>query len=405
MTTGGFDLRGLVTEMKRFLSSFALVAFLLGAPIASDASPNACKWNSVSSPNKSGASVNNTLLGTVAISDTDAWAAGAFTDTNGDHALLEHWNGSVWSIVAAPAPPGTNDRLFGMSATSSHDVWAVGNYFNTADNHFEPLIEHFDGANWSITPAPNGGAKFNLLRAVSARTAGNAWAVGQYFDPLSGRTLTLAEHWNGRTWSLEPGLNQVQPWNSFVAVAAFGTKNVYAIDDSAPQQNGGGNLVPAVQHYDGQWNFEPTPVMGSSSSPLNALAPITQTDIWALGDWFDGTTFQTLAENWNGSTWTIVPSADQGAGVETVIFGAAGAAPADVWGVGAFFDGSKFQTYTMFWNGTKWKTMNSPNAGTGNNQLNSAASIVNSVNVWAVGSRDTSFTNQFQKTLTMEFHC
>ena len=47
-------------------------------------------------------------------------------------------------------------------------------------------------------PSPNVG---NRLLAVSARTSSDAWAVG-YQYATSDQPTTLAEHWNGTSWSV-----------------------------------------------------------------------------------------------------------------------------------------------------------------------------------------------------------
>lgn len=394
--------------MKRYASTFVLVAFVLGTSSgALAAGPNVCAWQVVDSPNKNNSmNANNALNGAYAISNTDAWAAGYYTNANGPHSLLEHWNGTEWKLVAAPVPAGVDDQLIAMGGTSSADVWAVGTYFNPTDNRSETLIDHFDGVSWSVVPSPNLGTGFSELRAVSASTAGNAWAVGQYFDPSSNEEQNLAEHWNGRKWLLVPGINLGHTFNAFTAVAAFGPANVYAVDDANNLTDGSNNFTPQIEHFDGVWNLQPTPEMGFKGSPLNALAPITKTDIWALGDWFDGTKFQTLAENWDGSVWTIVPSPNHrgpgGSDDYTELLGAAGTAPADVIGVGAYFNGT-FQTYTMVWNGTKWKTLASPNVGTGTNILEAAAGAVNTANFWAVGYHANSVGAQ--RTLILQLHC
>jgi hypothetical protein len=40
------------------------------------------------------------------------------------------------------------------------------------------LIEHWDGASWTITPSASEGPGLNALTAVAARTATDIWAVG-----------------------------------------------------------------------------------------------------------------------------------------------------------------------------------------------------------------------------------
>jgi hypothetical protein len=63
-----------------------------------------------------------------ALGPSDIFAVG---DSGGTQALIEHWNGSSWSLMDNPA----TQRLFGVSAsTASGEVWAVG---------YGPTILHF----------------------------------------------------------------------------------------------------------------------------------------------------------------------------------------------------------------------------------------------------------------------
>ena len=78
------------------------------------------------------------------MSADDTWAVGLATSTyyisDGDpitssQTLIEHWDGTAWSIVPGPNP-GTADNyygtitneLYGVPAVSASDVWAVGMY-------------------------------------------------------------------------------------------------------------------------------------------------------------------------------------------------------------------------------------------------------------------------------------
>src|SRR5205823_2753337 len=73
------------------------------------------------------ASFNNILSGVATVGPDDAWAVGAFSTggTGRNRALVEHWDGSAWSVVPVPDPDGS-DGLSKVAAVSSTDVWAVG---------------------------------------------------------------------------------------------------------------------------------------------------------------------------------------------------------------------------------------------------------------------------------------
>jgi len=64
------------------------------------------------------------------------------------------------------------------------------------------LAERWNGASWTIQPTPNRAAGAEL-RGVSCPSASTCTAVGQYFL-ANGATWMLIEAWNGARWVLKP---------------------------------------------------------------------------------------------------------------------------------------------------------------------------------------------------------
>src|SRR5947209_6089265 len=85
-------------------------------------------WTAVSTPNRS--TSYNALQSVVTLAPDDVWAAGAYRTTGQTHrnlTLIEHFDGSSWSIVDSPNHRGeTNAQLLGVAAPGLDDVWAVG---------------------------------------------------------------------------------------------------------------------------------------------------------------------------------------------------------------------------------------------------------------------------------------
>jgi hypothetical protein len=129
------------------------------------------------------------LLGVSAAGSTDVWAVGIAGDApgtmgGGDRALIEHWNGSAWSVKdTLPA----DSRLLGVAAPASDDAWAVGS--TSVPGSYRPLVLHWDGIAWTEAPTPVEGSAG--LAAVAASPAGDLWAVGSSQVDGHGRTLTL----------------------------------------------------------------------------------------------------------------------------------------------------------------------------------------------------------------------
>lgn len=193
-------------------------------------------WETIPSPNKSNW---NYFSAVAATSSFDVWAVGsAYSSTLGHSTLIEHWNGTTWSIVASPSP-GTpsacgaqsyaGNYLYGVAAVSANDAWAVG---EICPNGFgRTLIEHWNGSKWTVVPSPNeSGQTTNTLVAVSASSANDAWAVGNYLLNDQYSWKTLVEHWNGTRWSIVPTPNAARGQKSFLnAVTAISDDNVWAV--------------------------------------------------------------------------------------------------------------------------------------------------------------------------------
>lgn len=102
---------------------------------------------------------------------------------------------------------GASGYLEGVSAVSSGDVWAVG-YSRSASGKVSTLAEHWNGRRWTIVPSPDpSGAAVSVLDGVAAVSAGDAWAIGYSATGPASATSTLAEHWNGHRWAQVPSPN------------------------------------------------------------------------------------------------------------------------------------------------------------------------------------------------------
>ena len=165
---------------------------------------NGTAWAQVASPNVGGTGV---LLGVAALSPTDAWAVGNYTAGNDIKTLVLRWNGTAWARVASPSPGRSplNDSLSGVSVLSASDAWAVG-ASGRGHTPFSPqktLVLHWNGTRWTQVPAPSprgtGTSPFTVLTGVSARSPGDAWAVGCACTNDFDTTLVL--HWNGTAWA------------------------------------------------------------------------------------------------------------------------------------------------------------------------------------------------------------
>ena len=246
---------------------------------------------------------------------------------------------SGWSIVGSPSPASA--QLNAVTAVSGTDLWAVG---AAGPN---TLAEHWNGSSWSRVPTPNpagSGTQAQLL-GVAAVTSNNVWAVGFSASPTTDYA-TLAEHWNGSAWSIVPtpnplGLHTV----SLNAVAAISASDIWAVGGNPPSQSGYSGQA-LLEHWNGStWSIVAAPPSTAtwSASSRFELAAVASNNVWAVGN-FD-------SFHWDGSAWGVVQGAQS-----TVAASAAGAA--GVWAVGTYVDNSYgyYASYTLayLWNGSSW---------------------------------------------------
>jgi hypothetical protein len=132
------------------------------------------QWSVVSNPDVSEAP--SALDGVTAKSSNDAWTVGLSLN-GGWNSLIEHWNGSSWSVVnLTGVSAGT--QLNSVTGLSANDVWAVG---VTPANfpYAQPLIVHWDGLSWSVINGPSLPPNIsNSLSSVSGTSSTDVWAAG-----------------------------------------------------------------------------------------------------------------------------------------------------------------------------------------------------------------------------------
>jgi hypothetical protein len=269
---------------------------------------NGSRWTIVPTPKlrNAGASLND-----IACTSASACMAvgnrGTPASPN-DLTLAESWNGSNWKLVRTPPPPARGTALSGISCTSSASCMAVGYYgFNGANNSQITLSEHWNGTTWRILTTPNPGNS-GALGGVACSSASACMATGDHFVKNSATRIiaTLSEHWDGTRWHVQPSPNPAA-----AALAAFG--DVSCVSPSAcmgvgtaTDDTGEENFTLAQSWNGTSWTIVNTPSPGSFIDTLNGVSCTAATACMAVGA-FDGTAnVFTLAERWNGTSWTML---------------------------------------------------------------------------------------------------
>ncbi len=238
--------------------------------------------------------MGSTLSALSIVSAQDIWAVGATVSSSVYQPLIEHWNGAKWSIVNLPAISG---QLHSVAAVGPNDVWAVGSY--NVPNFTSTLIEHWNGTRWSIVSGPKPINQINVLNSVITISKNNVWATGDYTNsPAPSAEYTpLIEHWNGTSWSVVN--SPLQGISDFVnGMAAISSNNITVVGDYRSSLDSQGPYSTLVEHWNGTWwSVVSSPSPGSIDSDLVAAAGVPRTNhIWAVGSTYDGVTYQTLVE-------------------------------------------------------------------------------------------------------------
>jgi len=120
------------------------------------------------------------------------------------------WNGTAWSLQSTPTPAdGDGIDLQAVSCLTVNSCTAVGFYFQSTTFGQPPLAEHWDGRAWTVqsTPIPTGSSVDELL-GIWCRSAGFCAAVGEQQNDSSLATLTLVQVWNGTSWTTRTSPNR-----------------------------------------------------------------------------------------------------------------------------------------------------------------------------------------------------
>jgi hypothetical protein len=269
---------------------------------------------------------------------------------------------------AITASPAVNGYLSAVSASSSRDAWAVGSQTNgTAPS----LAEHWNGRTWTRVTVPSLRGQYSGLGSVTDISPSDAWATGQLYD--SAQIL----HWNGKAWSRVP-IPSIGS-HSLSTISAASASDIWAVGSGASL------------HWNGKtWTRVTVPVSGLHN--LNSIKVLSSSNAWAVGSVTVASSFGDTSANlilhWNGKTWTRIPSpAPPYAKYGAFLNGVTAVSADNIWAVGCT-DGCQvqgaFSPQIEQWNGKTWKQAAAPVTPYGIYTLNSVAAASAS-DAWAVG--------------------
>ena len=338
-----------------------------------------------------GTGADDVLLGSTCANATRCWAVGITIkniDSNGTFSpLVETSNGRVWTLGAQPQLRANHGGgLFDISCVGGSDCWAVGALLSEGGNSNPTgtLIEHWNGSSWSIVPSPTPtGASVvgAILQSVSCSSSSNCFAVGFATDDNGRNLRDVIEHWNGTAWNIVPGGATGETFDQLSAVQCLAADDCWAVGNVGPAQQSP-NFLPIfpgavadqglIEHWDGRsWSVTPSATYPSPAGGyLYGLACATATDCWASGSMTDpisGNASGLLMERWDGTTWTDVSASVPGSTNPGILSSISCLSSVRCWAVGSSGSfggggGSGFQPQGVIdsWNGTSWSIDPSP---------------------------------------------
>jgi hypothetical protein len=348
-------------------------------------------WTIQPTPNPAGATFSE-LLGVSCASASACTAVGLYINSAGTVVTLaERLSGLVWAIQATPKPAGaTGSELLGVSCTSTFltkACTAVGAYTNSAGTTVT-LAERWNGTSWVIQPTPApAGATLSVLGAVSCTSASACEAAGAYITS-AGTTVMLAERWDGTSWVIQPTPAPAGATSS--ALYAVSCTSASACTAVGGYVNSGGDVVTLAERWDGtSWAIQSTPnPAGADSSSLEGVSCTSPSACTAVGHYVNsaGTTV-TLAEAWDGTSWTIQPTPNPAGATFSGLFGVSCTSASACTAVGHYINSARaLATLAERWDGTSWTIQPTPNGGGQTNAVLDGVSCTSASACIAVGS-------------------
>ena len=370
--------RGVITSSRRALfgrraARVGLAVCLITSGVAVFAQPASASpvWTVATAPTIPGTPLSN--LSGVACSGTSVcFAVGQFTfDFDRHQSMVKRWNGTTWVAGTVLNPVGsTSSGLTGVRCPSPTSCFAVGNY-NTL-TAVKTLIEHWDGTSWTVMTSANPvGPVIDInLNSIACPSAVSCFAVGSYDNGSS--VNTLAEHWDGVSWTIQTSPTGTGATDSQLSgLACPSLTSCFAVGEfnTATAQK-----TLALSYNGTAWSLVASPNPAGTFAALNGVTCYSATGCIAVGGSSTASADNTLTERWSGTAWAIVASPN-GAGTSSVLRSVACASATLCLAAGENVTTAE-KTLTEKYNGTTWTVLTTPNpVGATDNSLNAIACV------------------------------
>jgi hypothetical protein len=347
------------------------------ATYSSPPTVNATSWSEVPAPSTASAN-SNQLNGTSCVTASFCAGVGMSSTTGGT--LTEQWNGSSWSIVNSPTVGG--NALEAVSCVSASFCMAVGWTSSTT------LAEEWNGTSWSTAPTASLPSADFQAQLWSVSCVSTTSCVGVGLAGITTGNVTVAEQWNGTSWTL------LQTPNPSAAADSF----LYGVDCVSPSfcmavgESDTGGVTPVntlAELWNGSsWAIVPSPNASTSTSTFDVFEAVSCTGTQfcvAVGYGSSGSGNTTLTEQWNGTAWSVAASPNAPSTTDNYLNGVDCFGPTTCSAVGGSATAAGFNNLALAWNGTTWSLVGTPNQSGAARTQSYAVSCVSDWACMAVG--------------------
>jgi hypothetical protein len=279
---------------------------------------------------------------------TDCIAGGQYTQYTGSGglqaALSEDWEGTSWKQQQL-SPNFDLGSLSGVSCPGATTCTAVGPGNPPVDG---PSALTGYGTSWSEQSLPLGVYNRGVPSGVSCPTT-ICMAVGFDFDyEQPSDVVPSGQMWNGSTWTL-----QTLPVPAGASSSLLSSVSCPTITDCTAVGDQGLS-APLAENWNGSgWTIQATP----GSVALTGVSCPTTALCWAVGG--NGSM---VAEEWNGAAWTLQSLPAPIGATSTSLTGVSCPSASDCLAVGSFTNLlGKAMTLAEQWDGTGWSILPTPN--------------------------------------------
>jgi trimeric autotransporter adhesin len=277
-------------------------------------------WSALGSDASGDGALDHRVLA-LAVSGGDLYVGGEFTDAAGIATAdyVARWDGSAWSALGSDASgDGALDWRVNALAVSGSDVYVGGAFTDASGIPGADDIARWDGSAWSALGSDaSGEAALDDSVHALAISGSDLWVGGKFTDAAGIATADHVARWDGSAWSAvgSDGLGDGALDGSVLALAVSGS-DLYAggvFEDAA---------AIATADFIARWDGSAWSAVGSVASGdaaldgwVHALAVIGS-GLYVGGEFTDAAGIPATGNiaGWDGSAWSAVGADASGDG-------------------------------------------------------------------------------------------